>query len=88
MREMFVSEAHVCGRCNGEGWIWGVEQKEDCPICRGCGELIAKVTIEWTARSPGGVSPRAPESGVTESADGARSLSQPIKGQKGPKIKQ
>lgn len=62
LTEDFVSTGHVCNVCGGTGWIWGIDRKEDCPICCGCGELIAKVSIEWTppavshrgqARSPG-----------------------------------
>lgn len=51
-REMFCSPGHVCTYCKGNGWFWsedeqGESTKEDCPVCKGSGELDAVVTVEW-----------------------------------------
>lgn len=40
--------SHKCSYCGGNGWIWGAEEKRDCPICKGSGKLKAVVSIEWS----------------------------------------
>ncbi len=50
-KEAFVSASMVCPYCNGRGGfthdIPGGSYEKECPDCKGTGEVIAFVTIDW-----------------------------------------
>jgi len=54
VRETLVSPGHVCNYCHGQGEVTGEDPElpgewvfKKCPVCGGCGELDAVVTIAW-----------------------------------------
>ncbi len=51
MKEIIISNGHLCGYCRGNGFFWDEQQrdrvKKDCPVCNGRGKLDAVITIEW-----------------------------------------
>ncbi|EFZ36971.1 hypothetical protein HMPREF0663_11884 [Hoylesella oralis ATCC 33269] len=55
MSEQVESNGHKCQYCQGNGYLWQVDDpwqeryKMECPICKGSGKLDAVVTIEWKA---------------------------------------
>lgn len=36
-----------CAHCHGNGWFWGMDEKRNCPVCKGTGILKAVVTVSW-----------------------------------------
>lgn len=50
--ESLQSSGHVCGYCNGNGYLEGYDEfgesiKEPCEVCGGSGRLDAKIIIDW-----------------------------------------
>ena len=51
--EVITSDGHVCPRCHGEGWHWGVDEaslapeKKRCRFCEGTGTLQAVIRVHW-----------------------------------------
>lgn len=48
-KEAFITAPMVCPYCNGRGWFQADRQDEteECPDCKGTGEVVAMVTIDW-----------------------------------------
>lgn len=52
-KETHYSTAHRCPCCNGEGWMWGVDEttnesvKLGCKACDGSGMVAPVISIDW-----------------------------------------
>ena len=51
-KEAFITAPMVCPYCNGRGFFMEpilpyVDMKKECPDCKGTGEVVAMVTIDW-----------------------------------------
>lgn len=51
-KEAFITAPMVCPYCNGRGFFMepilpSVDMKKECPDCKGAGEVVAMVTIDW-----------------------------------------
>lgn len=47
--EVIKTDAIPCNYCKGSGFFWNREDenKTNCPLCGGSGEVKAIITIEW-----------------------------------------
>lgn len=51
-KEAFITAPMVCPYCNGREFFMepilpSVDMKKECPDCKGTGEVVAMVTIDW-----------------------------------------
>lgn len=49
-KEEFCTRPLPCPYCRGKGWFYSGEQEPEtieCPDCKGSGEVVALVTIDW-----------------------------------------
>lgn len=52
-KEELISRGHTCTMCSGEGYRFDYSspfdsERVECPVCRGRGQLMARITIEWS----------------------------------------